>query len=293
MRILVTGATGFVGSAFIRHAVAAGHTVGALIRHPESPLPHGVVQLTGSMETPPWAAMDSFQPDACLHAAWIATPGIYLESPENEQWVGWSFTFLKSLAERSVRRITALGTCIEYRISGEPLSEASSVLEPQYPYSRAKHALHQQLRPVLEAQGASLCWARLFYPYGPGEHPDRLVSSLIRRLRAGEPVALRTPLSVKDYIYIDDVASALLATLDRGVNGALNLGTGEPVSVGTIAGHVARRLGREELLQLPAHPVADPLDHVVADVRRLRALGWSPQVALECGLDRMIQAASS
>jgi dTDP-6-deoxy-L-talose 4-dehydrogenase (NAD+) len=106
-------------------------------------------------------------------------------------------------------------------------------------------------------------------------------------------VVLRTPLSVKDYIHIDDVASALALTLDRGVNGTVNVGSGEPVSVGAIARHVARRLGREDLLQLPAHPVADPLDHVVADTHSLRALGWRPQVTLECGLDRMIQAASS
>ena len=245
------------------------------------------------MESPPWEAIKQFQPEVCLHAAWIATPGVYLNSPENQRWVEWSLTFLKQLANFGVRRITVLGTCIEYHITGKPLSETSSSLEPVYPYSRAKHALHQHLRPVLESQGVSLAWARLFYPYGPGEHPDRLVSSLIRRLRAGEPVVLRTPLSVKDYIHIDDVASALALTLDQGVNGPVNIGWGEPVSVGTIAQYVARRLGREDLLKLPAYPVADPLDHVVADIHSLRALGWWPQVTLECGLDRMIQAASS
>ena len=240
MRILVTGATGFVGSAFIRHALAAGHDVGALVRSTKSPLPTRVTRLVGSMEAPPWEAIEQFHPDACLHAAWIATPGIYLDSPENERWVDWSLMFLQRLAKLGVRRITALGTCIEYRITGKPLSETSSSLHPVYPYSRAKHALHQQLRPVLESQGVSLAWARLFYPYGPGEHRDRLVSSLIRRLCAGEPVALRTPLSVKDYIHIDDVASALALTLDRGVDGPINVGSGEPVSVGAIAQHIAR-----------------------------------------------------
>lgn len=293
MRILVTGATGFLGSAFIRHAIAAGHSVGALVRQDSPNLPASATRLFGPLEAPPWTRIEQFQPEACVHAAWIATPGVYLESPENAQWVAWSRSFLEGLAERGVRRMVALGTCIEYRITGHPLSDRSSDLDPRFPYSRAKQALHQQLRPVLEAQGVTLAWARLFYPYGEGEHRERLVSSLIRRLRAGESVALRTPLSVKDYLHVNDVASALGTILDHGFNGPVNVGTGTPVSVGTIARFLAARIGREDLLQFPANPVADPLDYVVADIQTLSALGWRPQVALEHGLDRMLQAASS
>ena len=290
MRILVTGGTGFLGSAFVQHAIAAGHSVGCLARTANSPLPEGVTRLTGTVGNPPWTTIEAFRPEACVHSAWIATPGVYLESPENDDWAIWSQSLLEGLVERGVTRVVALGTCIEYRITGAPLSEDSTPLAPVSRYARAKHRLHESLRPSLEAQGVSLAWARVFYPYGELEHRDRFMSSLLRRLRAGETVVLRTPTSVKDYLHADDVASALGTVLDHAHDGSINIGTGAGVAVGDIARILADGIGRPELIRLPEHPVADPLDHVVADATRLRSLGWSPQVTLERGLDRMIQA---
>lgn len=290
MRILVTGGTGFLGSAFVRHAIAAGHSIGCLARSAAAPLPEGVTRLTGTVATPPWTTIEAFRPDACVHSAWIATPGVYLESPENDDWVTWSQSFLEGLVERGATRIVALGTCIEYRITGTPLSEDSTPIAPVSRYARSKHRLHETLRPILESQGVAFAWARVFYPYGEHEHRDRFMSSLLRRLRAGETVSLRTPSSVKDYIHADDVASALGAVLEQAHDGAINIGTGSGVAVGDIAQRLAERIGRPELIRLPESPVADPLDHVVADAARLRTLGWRPQVTLERGLDRMIQA---
>lgn len=292
MRILVTGGTGFIGSAFLRNALDANHTLACLSRNPSASLPPGVIRLLGPLSDPPWEAIECFRPDACVHAAWIATPGVYLDSPENASWVDWSRTLLEGLAERGVTRIVGLGTCIEYEISGSPLNEELTPLSPVSVYARSKHRLHTELRPVLESQGVNFAWARVFYPYGEGEHRDRLVSSLIRRLRAGEPVSLRTPGSVKDYLHVEDVARAVSTLLDRSHNGPINLGTGEGVTVGQIARSLGNRLGRPELIQTPANPPLDPLDHVVADSSRLRSLGWRPHVTLEDGLERMIQAAS-
>ena len=290
MRILVTGGTGFIGSAFVRTAVAAGHSVAVLSRRPGSSEKGGGTHLIGSVAEPPWNEISRFQPDACVHAAWIATPGVYLESPENVEWVEWSRSFLLRLAMEGVRRMVALGTCIEYRISGLPLSEESSEIAPTSLYGRSKDSLHRSIRTDLERQGVALAWARLFYPYGPGEHPDRLVSSLIRRFRAGEPVTLKTPRSIKDYIFVDDVAAALLCLLERRFNGPVNLGTGIGVAVGDLASQVAASVGRRDLLRMPETTVADPLDHVVADVARLKSIGWVQQARLEQGLARMIQA---
>ena len=286
LRLLVTGGTGFLGSSLVRQAHAAGHAVAVLSRDPDAPrIP--AVPLAGRLEDPPWDAIDRFAPDICVHAAWIATPGVYLDAPENADWHGWSADFLRRLADRGTRRFVVLGTCIEYRPTGQPLSEDTTPIEPASPYARAKDALHRELRATLPG---TLAWARIFYPYGEGEHPDRLASSVIRRLAAGERVGLRTPDSVKDYIHVDDVGSALLRIAESGFDGPVNVGTGTGVTVGEIARWIADRIGRSDLLDLPTGSVADPLDHVVADATRLRSLGWSPKVTLADGLHRLVDA---
>lgn len=138
-----------------------------------------------------------------------------------------------------------------------------------------------------------MAWARLFYPYGPGEHPSRLCSSLIRRFRQGEAVTLNTPFSIKDYLHIDDVGRALLRITETVHDGPINIGAGRGYSVLFIAQILAQMMGRPDLAQPSDHPTADLLFHVVADNSRLRALGWSPQVELEAGLRGLIDALPS
>ncbi len=190
-----------------------------------------------------------------------------------------------------VRRSVAVGTCIEYQVTGRPSREDETPISPSSTYARCKHALHDRLREASATNGVPLAWARVFYPYGEGEHPARLASSLVAKFRAGEAVTLKTPGSVKDYIHADDVASALLAVSARGSDGTVNIGTGEGVAVGSVARQIAELVGRPDLLRMPERPVADPLDHVVADAGRLRSLGWRPQVTLVSGLRRLVDAA--
>ena len=291
MRILVTGGSGFLGSAFTRMARTGGHDVAVLSRSIGSAPRPGITSLLGDIASPPWSAIERFQPDTCVHLAWIATPGIYLESPENHDWVRWSAGFFSRLPGVGVRRSVAVGTCIEYQVTGRPSREDETPISPSSTYGRCKHALHGRLREASSGAGIPLAWARVFYPYGEGEHPARLASSLATKFRAGEAVTLKTPGSVKDYIHADDVASALLAVSACGFDGPVNIGTGEGVAVGSIARQIAELVGRPDLVRMPEAPVTDPLDFVVADAGRLRSLGWRPQVTLVSGLRRLVDAA--
>lgn len=287
MRILVTGGSGFLGGAFVRHALAAGHDVAILSRQPGA---GSVQRLLGDLESPPWDALADFQPEAVVHAAWIATPGVYLESPANADWLRWSRTFARRLPGLGVRHLTVLGTCIEYAITGQPLHETLTPLAPASPYAKAKAELHATLESDLADSGTRLAWARIFYPYGPNEHPARLASSLLSRVFSGQEISLKTPNSTKDYIHEDDVGSALLAVVNSGFHGPINIGAGEGVTVAELARTLARFAGRPELVVVPADAPRDPLDFVVADATRLLSLGWRPKVALVDGLRRLVEA---
>ena len=293
MRILVTGSTGFIGSAFVRLALRQGHEVAGLIRPEKKALAEGFHQncrcVLGSVERPPWKEIESFRPEACVHAAWITTPGVYLDSPENERLRDASVQFLSQLPEFDVQQIVALGTCIEYEITNKPLSEANTRISPTTTYARCKNELRLAMESEARRRGIKFCWGRVFYPYGPGEHPSRLCSSVFHSLSTGEKVVLKTPNSVKDYIYIEDLASALLILVEAQYAGTINLGTGTGVSVHEIARCVGTLLNRPNLIELADQADPDAFPFVVADATRLKQHGWSPKWALRRGLEQMVK----
>jgi dTDP-6-deoxy-L-talose 4-dehydrogenase (NAD+) len=293
MKILVTGATGFIGSAFCRSALAHGHEAGGMML-PNEAVPPGLsdrekmIWFKGTLAEPPWGEVTKFAAEACVHFAWIATPGVYLESPDNEKYFDWSRKFLKRVREIGAKQIVAAGTCVEYRIGNQPLSEEKTPIEPTTTYARWKNALRIALEEEARSEGFRFAWTRVFYPYGVGEHPARLCSSIIQKLKRGEELLLKTPNSTKDYIYIEDLAAAFLAVLESGYQGIINLGTGKGHTVKEIAELIGDMLGRRGLIREIDPPQVDPLGYVVADTKRLEQLGWRPAHTMKQGLQKLL-----
>ena len=245
--------------------------------------------LTGELADPPWPAIRRFRPEVCVHAAWIATPGVYLNAPENRNFLRWSTAFLSDLPEAGASHLIGIGTCLEYAPGHHPLSEANTPLAPETEYARAKHALHVALNGRLAASGATLSWVRLFNPYGPGEHPQRLATSVVHAMARGEVVRLMQPHAIKDYVHVDDVARALLLMCETRWNGDINVGTGCGVQVLDIARIIGRLMGTAHLLPEPEPVAPGTNDRTVADASRLAGLGWRPATELVDGLAGLVQ----
>ena len=296
MRILLTGATGFLGSAFLRLATARGHDVAALLRADSTPVlppPGGgrIVWLRGTLTEPPLDEIAAFAPEVCVHAAWVTAPKVSYDSPQHYDCLEWSKSFLAGAVERGVRQIISVGTCIEYELGKQPLIEDHTPLKSIGPYPTAKNQLRIFLEDESRRRGFSLCWPRVFYAYGVGEHPGRLCSSILQKLRASEKIVLKTPASTKDYIYVADVATALMTLVERTAAGAFNICTGTGVTILELAQTLAGLLDRPELVETPEHPAEDPLGFVVGDSTRLRSLGWKPEYELRRGLEAMLHSA--
>ena len=254
-------------------------------------MPPGVEIAPGTLAETPWRQVEAFGPDTVLHLAWVATPGAYLTSPENEVWLEQSTAWFQRLQAMEVPHIAGTGTCIEYAASSLPLQETISPLGPGFPYSRAKAALFEWLRDSGGGTASSWNWFRVFYLYGPGEHSKRICSSLITQLRAGRRLELRTPHSVKDYIFIDDLALAICQSLEARVQGAVNVGSGAGIAIQDLATRLAQLLHADPaLVQQAAELDRDPYPVIIADNQRLRSLGWSPRVSLDEGLQRLIDS---
>ena len=117
-----------------------------------------------------------------------------------------------------------------------------------------------------------------------------MCSSIIQKLSRNEKVVLKTPDSTKDYIYIDDLASALLTVLERKFHGTINLGTGVGLSVRQIARTLGEMMDKPRLIEEANPPAVDPLGYVVADASRLHQIGWQPAHDLRRGLQKLIEA---
>jgi nucleoside-diphosphate-sugar epimerase len=183
------------------------------------------------------------------------------------------------------------GSGLEYDWAYGYCSEARTPCAPHTLYGAAKHALHGVLEAYAREAAFSLGWARVFFLYGPHEHPERLVASVIRSLLRGETARVSHGRQVRDYLHVSDVARGFTMLLESPLEGAVNIASGEPVTLRTIVERIGQLLGRPDLLQfgaIPAAPTDAPL--VVADVARAgRDLGWAPRHTLDTGLQDSVE----
>jgi nucleoside-diphosphate-sugar epimerase len=290
-RVLVTGASGFIGRPLLPLLVAAGFEVHA-VGHSA---PHGhpaAVQWHRADLLDATQAKALVRRAACshlIHLAWYTTPPVYWEAPENRAWVEASSALFREFADAGGKRILATGSCAEYSWKEGPCKEDITPLEPGTLYGKSKVELQRRLAGW--AQGdIEWAWARIFFPYGPGEHPSKLVSSLAIALLKGEPAHCATPEVRRDFIYVSDAASALAAVLQSEFFGTINVGCGVAAKVREIAEKTAHKIGRPDLLHFNS-PEAGRSDHsvVVADVTRLRhQVRWLPQHDLSEGISQTV-----
>ena len=296
MRVLLTGAGGFVGSHVAAELLARGHEVRAVRR------PGGVSEaFAGIAHRVETVELDLFGADAarlaqltrgvdlCIHPAWYAVPGKYLAAPENVECVSGSLRLLRALAESGGRRAVFVGSCFEYEFGPEPLREEGPV-KPQSLYASAKLATRLMGEQLARNLGIEFVWARLFYLFGPFEDRRRLVPYVIDTLLRGEPVDVTQGTQVRDFLHVADVASALAALASSEATGVVNVGSARPVTVRQIVSTLDSLIGRPGLVRYGARP-DNPTDPpcVCADNRKLvAATGWSPAHDLESGLRQTI-----
>lgn len=295
MNVLLTGAGGFIGSSILPCLIRAGHDVTVLTR-PDSMEAirqrlH-VEDLTCRFQTAgpsQWAeAVGSQSYDACLHLAWIATPGIYLTSSENETFADATLALAERLFRNGTAHFIGTGTCIEYAPGQTgPCQEINTPVEPTSPYGLAKQRTQMGLEQLAGELGTHWTWARIFYPYGLGEHPARTVSTFLRTLAAGQPLNLKTGASIKDFIEIQDLSAALVHLTGIAPQGLINLGTGVPVSIMDLAHAAARLTGADPALVKNSGEGQDPYAYHLSDSRKLQSTGWSPSITLEEGMIRL------
>lgn len=296
-RLLVTGGTGFMGTHCLRELLTCGYDeIHAVSRSGQGPTLPKVVWHAADLRQSNAAVrlIETVKPTHLFHAAWIATPGVYLTSPENIDWMQATIAMVRVFAEQGGERFLGVGTCAEYAPSDVPCDEAKTPLAPESVYGHAKAATWHAIAAIGGAHKIKTAWGRIFVPYGPGDLPQRLIPGTLAALRAGEPIALSSGEQKRDFVYAPDAAKMLAGLLGSDATGAFNIGSGEAPSVRSVIEALGDRFNARQLLQFGARaPRAWEPPLLVADMRKLAALGLAVHTPMNVALDRLVAEGSA
>jgi nucleoside-diphosphate-sugar epimerase len=268
-RILLTGARGFIGAAILRRLRAEGHEVVALSSGRAGDGGWRQLDLLRAGEDEIARLIEDERITHCLHSAWYTNHSDYLVADVNRDWVQASLRLEAGFRAGGGKRFVGLGTCLEYdqRATNGRFSEHSTPLAPETPYARAKKSLFDSL----SQRGGDFAWARVFFVYGPGDRPGRLIPLIVGGLAKGEKVAARFGGLRRDYIHVDDLAGQLSRIAFAPVRGAVNTGTGAAARVADIfvlAGEIA---GRPDLVEVNGLIGPGESELIEADMGRFRS----------------------
>ncbi len=307
MRVLVTGASGFIGSHLVEELVAEGFEVRVFLRYNStgyignlSHLPPEVLERLemywGDVRDLTSVARATEGVDAVLHlAAQISVPYSF-QNPIDfamNNVVGTA-NVLKASLDAGVGKVIHVSTSEIFGGSDTPLSEDSRRL-PRSPYAASKVGADAMVKSFYYAYGLNTLIVRPFNTYGPRQSPRALIPWIIVQALKGDTVRLGNLKPRRDFTYVKDTVRALILALKRETEGAdeINLGTGRSFSVREVVEVVAKVLGKElKVIQDRSlvRPQRMEVFNLVSDNRKAReVLGWKPQVSLEEGIRRTVE----
>jgi nucleoside-diphosphate-sugar epimerase len=284
MRILLTGATGFIGREIVRPLWATGaeiHTLGRT--DPGVPgVSHHPVDLLGASDLDAVRAIGATH---LVHLAWH--PGRdFWTAPANLEWVEASVRLVRAFAAGGGRRAVVAGSCAEYAWGAARLDETTSAIAPTTLYGTAKASLRALLAKAAPELGLSLASARIFFPYGPLERPQRLLGTLLHAMRRGEVAHFSAGYQRRDFIHVQDAAAAITAILAAPIEGAVNVASGTAVEVRRFVEMAAEFAGMTDRVVFSTQPLPASEPPVIegAVERLIGGTGYRPGFRLAEGL---------
>lgn len=264
--VLLTGATGFVGRQIHKRLLDQGHDVVVVIRPGSGDRLMPGQSVSRIVETPDlfsesedWWADKLAGVEAVIHAAWYVEWRKYTDSDINFDCVSGTLAMARGAAKSGVRHFVGVGTCMEYLLPSTELT-IDSVLSPTTLYSACKLSVYHMLSEYFSKLDLTFSWCRLFYLYGEGENPSRLVPYVRERLSRGEIAKLSAGTQVRDFLDVGKAGAMIADVITTGQPGAINICSGQPTTIRQLVEFIADEYGRRDLLEFGAavvHP-SDP-----------------------------------
>jgi nucleoside-diphosphate-sugar epimerase len=284
MRVLLTGAGGFIGSHVSRALLKQGAEVAAVLRHGDATariadLAADLLILEANLNsTEPTHLVAKPEPDVSIHLAWYVEPDRYLtDVSENLASLSAGVRLLSALDRAGCARAVLAGTCLETGtlINGEP-RPAGTI------YAAAKAALHEV---AMQLSNTGVACAHVFYLYGPGENEQRVVPAVIRACLEGRMIDVSSGEQQRDLLHVEDVAAGIVSLAMSDVRGGVDICSGTSTALRKVFELIGTATGRPELIGIGnrANVPGEPF-RIAGNSSTLSGTGWRPRRSLEDGI---------
>ena len=288
--VVVTGANGFIGQYCLPLLIQQGFEVHGFSKTKSGADSKGVIWHQINLLTQP--AKDlllEISPTHLLHLAWCTAHGVYWTTPENNDWLKVSARLLNDFKSVGGQRFIFSGTCAEYSWGGHCI-EGQTIETPATLYGQCKKSFTDLLLNYGERGVLSTAVGRVFFLFGPGEPLTRLMPSVMVAQLKGEPVKVSEGKQLRDFMYVSDVAGAMVALLTSEVQGVVNIASGQPLTVKTLIDQISCILAPASQVLFGAVPrsSSDPDILTAATTRLTHEVAYQPKISITDGLNLTI-----
>ena len=296
MRMLVTGASGFIGAAVCSELLAHGHELAALVRRPGhwqlEPIRSSALVVAADLaERATWEGpVRAFRPDGVVHLAWTGVRAADRDDLRQVANIAWTADLIDVCHDCGATVFLGIGSQAEYGPKQAAICEHDEVA-PTTLYGEAKLAAGRIGAKIAQARGMRHVWLRIFSTYGEGDHPHWLIPYLIGALLRGERPSLTAGEQLWDFLHVRDAAAAIRIALENPqAQGIYNLGSGLAPALRQTVETIRDLIDPQAPLgwgEIPYRP--DQVMILQADIARIKMLGWEPTITMAEGMARCVE----
>jgi dTDP-6-deoxy-L-talose 4-dehydrogenase (NAD+) len=262
LKVLVTGATGFIGNYVIKELLKCSHDIVATSRDQNKAAKFGWFSQVQYIPCDLNVEQENFfqffkLPELMVHLAWEGLPN-YNDLFHLEENLFSNYRFLKNMLEHGLKYLVVTGTCFEYGMQSGALSEDMEA-KPDNPYGLAKDTLRKFLEQLQKKNDFEFKWVRLFYMYGKGQSSNSILSQLDRALENGEDsFNMSGGEQLRDYLPVEKVAEHIVKiAMQNKVYGIINCCSGKPISIRKLVENYLVKEQKSIHLNLGYYPYPD------------------------------------